>query len=153
MNYLNKIKDQFLEQFLPEQLIKELENEAEYIRKYIFTDIEKHTIEFENLLKTPEAIECNSKEFYEPQIEANKQILNMEPKYLLLKKQFKKDTGVRLSLAKDWNLYLKTLESFYDAPNPYTELTHEEKEETRQKDEGLVSKLKEIQNRFERLIN
>lgn len=158
MTYLDKIKDQFLEQFLPEQLIKELENEAEYIRKYMFVEIEKHNIELKNALKAIK--EDNSykdcledRKDYESGIEMINVILSMEPKYLALKIKFKDDTGVRLSLAKDWNLYMKILDCDLYSNDWWKNLSEEEKKKNEQKSEELDSKLKEIQNRFERLIN
>lgn len=154
MTIISKLKEQFFQ----ESLIKDIESEAEHIRKYIFAELAKNTIEFEELLKTPEAIEYKSEEFYGPQIEWNKKVLAMEVKYLNIKNKFKDDVGTRLSVAKDWNLYMQSLELLIElsgncVSDIWGEFTNDQKNKNKEEERECHVKLQEIENRFERLLS
>lgn len=158
MNYLNKIKNQFLEQFLPESLIKDLERDAEYIKKDCFAVLEKDIANIEERIvfytKQNNLDEETKKEF-EEEIKADKKVLNMESLYLSLKSKYKNDTDTRLSLAKDWNTYFETYELYDNLQIDPLVIKTETKDEImtrKSKEEEYTNIVRGIEHRFERLL-
>ena len=143
------------EQFAPELLIKDLERDAEGTREYHFTEIEKHIRELEESLRIHHPVEHNLKERIQSSIDGLKKILSMEPAYLSLKRKYKDDVRIRLSLAKDWKEYFGYLDRIDDlaiSAEQSTSTEVREIERQMEKQNECLAKLRDIENRFERLL-